>query len=361
MTTPLAFVLLLCTFLLGVQCISQKRALNVVGDPVGMGNGFYPRATTIKDGSLLGCFTSANSTNKRLQIVRSINKGQSWASWGVVIEAPKANGLDNCAVHQLPNSNRILAAFRNHVRDPDTNKYIRHVLSIRFSDDNGKTWKVLSTVTEDTFTGARGVWEPFMINGQDDSILLFFSRETRADGKDQNSILVRSQDGGKTWSKEQTISGQDRQARDGMLGVARTSPGSSKLIAVFESLAPETGITSVTSSDDGKTWGNRRVVYKSSVAGSRQQAPQVVLVGTTLVASFQTNEDNPNADTNIPYTKIIASTDQGASWHGKITVHEKCEWAGEVVLDQKNLLVLCNVDNSDVAKEISYSHHISVS
>jgi hypothetical protein len=361
MAPPLSFILLLYTFLLSVQSLPQKRALNLVGDPVRMGDGFYPRATKINDGSLLGCFTSGNSTNKHLQIVRSTNSGQIWGSWGVVIDAPKANGLDNCAIHQSPNSNRVLAAFRNHVRDPDTNAYIRHVLSVRSSDDDGKTWKVLSTVTEDTLTGARGVWEPFMMNGLDDSLMLFFSRETRADGKDQNSILVRSQDGGKTWGAEQTISGQDRQARDGMLGVARTAPGSSELIAVFESLAPETGITSVTSPDDGKTWGNRQIVYRSSVAGSRQQAPQVVLVGRTLVTSFQTNEDNPDTDTNIPFTKVIASTDQAASWHEKITVHEKCEWAGLVGFDEKNLLVLCNVDNSDVTKEVSYSHHVSIS
>jgi hypothetical protein len=359
--TTLRYIFTLFAFFFCVQAAPQKRDLNLVGDPVRMGGGFYPRATIINDGSLIGCFTTTTSTNKLLQIVRSTDSGRSWDSWGQVIEVPETRGLDNCNLHQLPNSNRILAAFRDHVRDPKTNQYIKHVLAVRSSDDSGKTWQVLSTVTEDTLTGARGVWEPFMTSALDNSLMLFFSRETRADGKDQDSILVRSKDGGKTWGEEQTISGQDRQSRDGMLGVARTSSGSSELIAVFESLAPETGITSVTSLDDGNTWGSRRIVYKSSVAGARQQAPQVVLVGTTLVTSFQTNEDNPNADTNIPFTKIIESTDRGITWHEKLTIHKNCEWAGEVVIDQKNLLVLCNVENSVTAKEVSYSHHVSLS
>ncbi len=68
-----------------------------------------------------------------------------------------------------------------------------------------------------------------------------------------------STDDGVTWSAPKTISGQDRTARDGMLGVAPLDDAQG-LIAVFEST--EDGrfvVDSVRSSDDGKTWGDRQV------------------------------------------------------------------------------------------------------
>ncbi|KAH8895854.1 neuraminidase, partial [Thozetella sp. PMI_491] len=278
-----------------------------------IGSGTYPRATKLSDGSVLSCYTAFQDGNTLLKIAKSVNGGWDWTQVGTVAIAPtNTRDQDNCYIHQLPGG-RILAAFRNHDRVSVKGAYTYYRITICYSDTGGATWNFLTQAATSATPGL-GVWEPFMMDALDGSIMLYFSRETNTDGSDQDSILIRSYDGGSTWSAEQTITGAGMTARDGMLGVVRT--GGSNLLAVFESLRPDTGITSVTSSDDGKTWGNRRTVYKSSVAGVQHSAPQVAIVNGKLVASFQINEDNLSRVD----VKVVTSTNGGASWGEKTTV-----------------------------------------
>lgn len=189
----------------------------------------------------------------------------------------------------------------------------------------------------------------------DGSLMMYYSYETSTTGNDQNSILIRSTDGGVTWSADQTISGADITCRDGMLGVARLGTGSSTLVAVFESLAPDTGIHAITSTDDGVTWGDRRVVYASSVAGADQGAPQIAYINGQLVVSFQTNEDTLTTVTGDWDVKVVVSTDNGVTWGEKTTVLEKCNWAGELTVDDQHLLVMCGSGNDALAQTMLLS------
>jgi hypothetical protein len=340
------FSVIVCTFVAAAPNVVKRSGVQVDNNASLMGtNGTYPRATYINDGTLLGCYTAHRGTQIAINTVLSTDNGSTWSDWGSVSNEDQAtHGLDNCYLHQLPNSDRILMAFRNH--DRVGTHYVKHIMLVYYSDDNGKTWEYLSTVATTDTTGL-GLWEPFVMDTLDGDLMMFFSRETRTDGKDQDSSLIHSNDGGKTWENETTISGGDIQKRDGMLGVARLAPGSENLIAVFESLMPNTGITSITSSDDGKTWSTKRgTVYESSGQPS-EAAPQVVLVGETLVASFATYEDDPDAaQANV---KVVTSTDGGVNWGQKTLVQEDCFWAGSVVIDDSSLLVMCEQqDNSDV-------------
>lgn len=332
-----------------------KRSVQVDDNASLMGtNGTYPRATYINDGTLLGCYTAKRGTQIGINVVQSTDNGTTWNTWGnATFEDQATHGLDNCYLHQLPDSDRVLMAFRNHQRDPTTNHYVKHIMLVYSSDDQGKTWEYLSTVATTDTTGL-GIWEPFVMDKLNGELMLFFSRETRTDGKDQDSSLIHSNDAGKTWANETTISGGDIQKRDGMLGVARLAPDSEKLIAVFESLGPNTGITSITSPDDGETWSTERgSVYRDAGDNPRDAAPQVVLVGKTLVASFSTWEDHP--DFAQPSVKVVTSTDGGVTWGEKTLVQEACHWAGEVVIDESSLLVMCQHDTDLIAKRVYIS------
>lgn len=313
-----------------------------------MGTGTYPRATFLQDGSLLGCYTASSGGNSILTTAKSTDNGASWSDIGVIaVESAETRDLDNCFVHQLP-SGQVLAAFRNHDRVTSKGPYTFYRITVCYSDDNGSTWKFLTQAATSNTAGL-GIWEPFMMDALDGSLMLYFSRETNVDGSDQDSILIRSGDDGKTWSSEQTISGADLVARDGMLGVARMGAGSPNLIAVFESLAPDTGIHSVISPDDGVTWNTRRLVYKSSVDGAQNGAPQVVYVGGTLVASFQSPED----DLTGPFAvKVVTSSDGGANWNEKTTIRKPCNWAGELALDNQSLLVLCESSQTSLVQKV---------
>lgn len=189
----------------------------------------------------------------------------------------------------------------------------------------------------------------------DGSLMLYYSYETSTTGDDQNSILIRSTDGGVTWSADQTISGADITCRDGMVGVARLGTGSSTLVAVFESLAPDTGIHAITSVDDGATWGDRRVVYASSVSGADQGAPQIAYINGQLVVSFQTNEDTLTTVTSDWDVKVVVSTDGGATWGEKTTVLDSCNWAGELTVDDQHLLVMCGGSGGAMAQTMLVS------
>ncbi|CRG84336.1 hypothetical protein PISL3812_01633 [Talaromyces islandicus] len=333
-----------------------KRSVQVDGHASLMGtNGTYPRATYLNDGTLLGCYTAKRGTQVGLNVVQSTDNGTSWNDQGsATFEDQETHGLDNCYLHQLPDSDRILMAFRNHERDPEINHYVKHIMLVYYSDDKGKTWEYLSTVATTNTTGL-GLWEPFVMDKLNGDLVLFFSRETRTDGKDQDSSLIHSTDAGKTWENETIISGGDIQKRDGMLGVARLAPGSEKMIAVFESLMDNTGITSITSSDDGNTWSKERgSVYRGSGTPT-EAAPQVVLVGKTLVASFSTWEDGKDKGTDQPNVKVVTSTDGGVNWGEKTLVQEDCHWAGEVVIDESSLLVMCQHDTDLIARRVTIS------
>lgn len=301
----------------------------------------YPRANKLSDGSILGVYTAFLGGNNVITTVKSTDNGASWQALGTVTSgASSANDIDNPYVLQLPNG-RVLCAFRNHSKNPNTGAYTYFRITVTSSDDKGKTWAYLSTPASDVGP-VNGNWEPFLRLASDGSLQIYYSRENSA--TDQDSLERFSKDGGKTWSSSQTISGTGITARDGMIGVASIS--GSKLMAVFES--ESTGVfnvMSITSADDGMTWTNRRTVYASTGTGNSAGAPQIINVGGSMVVSFQTSEDSnlgqTGAYTSHTAAKVVRSSDGGNSWGDKLTVSvEQSAWPGLLGLDKSSFLAL---------------------
>ena len=314
----------------------------LIDGEVVMGAGTYPRANFLKDGSILAAYTAFENGNNIIRTVKSTDNGASWQALGSVAQGPSnANDIDNPYVLQLP-SGRVLCAFRNHSKDPSNGAYIFFRITVSVSDDNGATWNYLSQPASDSGP-INGNWEPFLRNAEDGSLQLFYSRENAAD--DQDSLERFSTDGGATWTAANTISGADITARDGMTGV--TTINGNRLICVFESeTTGQFSIHSITSDDDGQTWGNRQTVYTPTNPNTSAGAPQVVNVGGTLAVSFITNEDSGLTSPSPAYTdnvavKLVTSGDGGATWGNKITVGPvESVWSGELDLDQNSFLVV---------------------
>uniref|UniRef100_A0A093UZ17 Sialidase-1 n=1 Tax=Talaromyces marneffei PM1 TaxID=1077442 RepID=A0A093UZ17_TALMA len=290
-----------------------------------VGSGTYPRANYLSDGSIISAYTAFANGDSIVTIARSTDKGVSWNEIGTVARGPTAiTDIDNPYIYQLP-SGRVLVTFRNHDRSNGVYTFFR--ITICYSDDNGANWAYLSTPASDPGP-THGNWEPFLRMAEDGTTLqLYYSRENS--GADQDSLMRTSTNGGITWTSATVISGADsNNARDGMLGVTRVS--GSNLIAVFESETNggKFSIHSITSSDDGATWGNRQTVY--APAGSNAQAPQVIKVGGTLVASFQTDEDGGSGEA----IKILTSGNGGVTWGNKLTTFPAASnWAGLLALN----------------------------
>jgi len=241
----------------------------------------YPRAIKLRSGILLASFTVYDPENA-IQLAVSLDQGVSWAPHGIVLSKPasEATPLDNGFLFELP-SGRILCAFRAHTKAPEAlnaeekpggqnEGYLYFRLMIYHSDDDGKTWKYLSTPTQEPGT-ANGNWEPFLRLSNSGNLQFFYSRELGG-GRDQDNLMRVSHDQGVTWSDAKIVTGKDLVTRDGMIGIQEVVPGTGHLMAVFETVEEKGDGTvfearfevwSVTSRDDGNTWGERRLIYDS--------------------------------------------------------------------------------------------------
>ncbi|KAH7102284.1 Sialidase [Auriculariales sp. MPI-PUGE-AT-0066] len=339
-----------CIFL--VSLLSAASAVKISKAYPMASKGTYPRAIVLRDGSLLGTvsYKTPNSPAgyQVITTVISRNNGTSWKDHGVVINAPGDNW--NQFLLQLPNG-RVLCAFHDHQYKADQKTFAEFRITIYYSDDLGKTWKLLSRPeVRKAKTISNGMWEPFLRFSKDKVLQLFYSSENHSE--DQNSLMRTSADGGKTWSAAKTISGSDVRQRDGMLGVANY--GGKKLIAVFETTVNgHFEVWSITSPDDGKTWGNRRRVYATKAKNANAGSPQVNLVGNTLVCSFMTDEEKPIGWASGAAMKIVMSVDGGASWHNKTTIftnEPSTFWPGMYTLDKNNFLAMAAQNGPKVRK-----------
>ncbi|KAL9021762.1 MAG: hypothetical protein Q9185_000996 [Variospora sp. 1 TL-2023] len=315
-----------------------SRALikpTLTGDPVSLGSGTYPRATRLRDSSIIGVYTAFQSGSSVLLTATSTNNGASWSPLGEVTRGPSnANDIDNTYLIQLPApSTRILCAFRNHSKDPVTGSYTYFRITVTYSDDGGRSWRFLSEPAGNPGPG-QGSWEPYFRNAVDGTLQLYYSHENSA--QDQDTLQRVSRDGGATWGPMATVSGAGVTSRDGMVSVAALSPSNPKsLMLVYETIDAGTfSLGAVFSDDDGKTWASRRTIYKPSEPNTSAGAPQVINVGGTLVVSFMTNEDERLSAPSSSYTdrtavKVITSGDLGRTWGNKVTVGAvQSSWPG---------------------------------
>lgn len=343
-------VIIAATLALFTKTIVAQQPTKVSDAVVFGEDGTYPRAIKGADGTLFGAYTNTQGDNTTIVSVLSKDDGASWKQQGTVDTGAKTTkDVDNPYVHELPNGH-LLCAFRNHDRaSPTTYSFYR--ITVCISEDSGASWTYLSTPASDP-GGLTGNWEPFLQQGLDGTLQLYYSRENNA--TDQDSLLRRSSDGGQTWSTAQVISGNGLETRDGMIGVAHTSPDSQTKIAIFETGDPGLpfSVWTVRTEDDGATWSpDRTLVYQPD--GHNAGAPQIIRVGSRLVASFGTDEDGGVWPGGA--IKLLISSDQGKTWADKTTVHEASAfWAGLVALDDSSFLVLYETGGTSYAQKMQF-------
>ncbi|KAK3388502.1 Sialidase [Sordaria brevicollis] len=331
--------------------------------------GVYIRASPLfsSDGApdtsrIIAGYAATSGPDRVLRVSLSTNSGTSWSALGEVTRRPAdgTSDLDNAMPLALP-SGRIIMAFRHHSlypfpSSPATNfVYTHYRLDVCFSDDGGRTWSFLSHIDERPASPQlNGLWEPFLRLASDGrTIQAYYSSENSA--SDQDNLMRFSTDEGLTWSDPPILvsSSPHANSRDGMTGVSLVSSDpcrKKELICVFETTLPDGTFTisSVFSSDDGLTWGHRKTVY--TAAGKKWAgAPQVYLVGETLVVSFLTNEGTDLPKIDGAYTKLVTSQDGGRSWRQRsgeaVTVAgTRSHWPGLFGLDGTRFLALYSVD-----------------
>jgi hypothetical protein len=168
----------------------------------------YGRMIRLRDGQLLVCYEKA-----RRCWVKSSADGFQWSA--PVQAASSASGLAaNPELVQLADG-RVVLPFNERPRPEDGRT--PYTIRLAVSLDQGRTW---ATRRDPLYAGglraSDGVWEPAAAQLPDGEIQLFFANEHVTPKDHEQAIsLMRSRDGGETWSAPETVCKRPDH-RDGM-------------------------------------------------------------------------------------------------------------------------------------------------
>lgn len=170
----------------------------------------YARMVQLPDKTLLTVYEADGS----VVAVSSTDLGNTWSAPTVV--AARQDGINMAVPDALVLSDgSILVCYnpRPYRIDPSRKFAIR----TKKSTDGGKTWQHERLLYEAGHIFGNGCWEPATVQLPTGEIQLFFANEgiyTTSD--EQNISMLRSADGGLTWSKEPQIVSFRAGSRDGM-------------------------------------------------------------------------------------------------------------------------------------------------
>lgn len=105
---------------------------------------------------------------------------------------------------------------------------------------------------------------------------------------------------------------------------------------------------------------SRSILYDPELTVSTAQAPSIVNVGGTLVASFMTNEDTPSdtdGDADGGSFKIVSASASASDlvWGNKATISTGAHWPGLFDVDESYFLALYGASTGILSREYAVS------
>ncbi len=100
------------------------------------------------------------------------------------------------------------------------------------SYDLGETWEEF-TIVDNGHAGSNGMWEPFMICDEDGSLVVFYSDETEVHEQGGQRLVYRVSKNGEDWGEKQyCVAPENKSLRPGMVSVAKM--GDEGYLIVYE-------------------------------------------------------------------------------------------------------------------------------
>ena len=184
----------------------------------------YPRAKRLSNGDLLLGYHHGGGLGEYgtwVALRKSRDGGVSWSDARDIEkpEPPEFWGFSNIDFIELAPGRLLLVTAARGKAVPGEPEFLseckRSALRIRFSDDFGESWSTPAHIAR----GRGRVWEPSVVKLPDGTIEVYYANEAPdlafPDRLDQRIEMMRSRDGGATWSEPATVS-QHVRCRNGM-------------------------------------------------------------------------------------------------------------------------------------------------
>ena len=197
--------------------------------------GDYARMARLADGSIACVY----DRDRKMWIRHSTDEAMSWTEPILVAEEPEC-WLTNADLLPLKDgtllyfwNERPIAAVRHQHRQAPAGLLTRpFLIRMSRSTDSGRTWSKPQTLYTAGLTFQDGCWEPAGLQLPSGKVQVYFSNEgpfpTTAE---QEIALLRSRDGGRTWSKAERIALR-KDHRDGMPAPLLLAGGRGVVVAI---------------------------------------------------------------------------------------------------------------------------------
>ncbi len=353
---------LLLLSLMAINCAAQQRKPPVEGIRIAWDNsslkkvsaagGGYARMIQLNDRSLICVYEAAGST----VCVKSGDGGKTWSAATII--APRADGVSMAVpdILQLKDNSLLVAYNPRPGRGADTSKHFG--IKTKKSYDGGQTWTDERTLYQADNKFDNGCWEPSAIQLPNGEIQLFFANEGPYRKTNEQEIsMVRSRDGGLTWSAAVTTSFRPH-ARDGMPVPVLLNNGKEIVYAIedngFKNFKPYIIRTSVNNSWQktvGATDANRNYALTEKIPDSIYAgAPYLrqLKTGETIL-SYQGTEDRIN-NMNHSEMKVVIGDDHAMNFNRKtkpfkLAPDKSGLWNSLSVLDKYTVAALTSTNN----------------
>lgn len=195
------------------------------------------------------------------------------------------------------------------------------------SFDGGATWKSqplpVSLCGGGTFNRASDPWVTFSPNGAVYAASLSSGGEPLKAGSTSAILVLRSADGGQTWSAPVALIHDGSQAFNDKESITADPNDPAFVYAVWDRITPaDTGPSwFARTTDGGATWEAARAIYDPG-ANAQTIGNEIAVLADGTVIDFFLEVDNAFTGTPHSMLRIVRSADRGETWSAPITIAE---------------------------------------
>ncbi|MBQ4556219.1 MAG: exo-alpha-sialidase [Clostridia bacterium] len=267
--------------------------------------GGYARFEVLGDGTLM--FFNDDI------LYKSCNHGESWNKKRISENAATVVTSATGKAHTLSLENwqgfvmddgTVLVSYRARTKNYKSGEFYTSI-RVMTSYDNAETFANEVIIAEATTDGFHGYWEPFMIQPDANTVLLFYSDDLNVNniGPQQNIVYHEYDISAKTWSNAVVaVDGVKRNSRDGMPVITKLKDGGYAMVIETQdyhhrfrglTFGKSVFVISISLSADGKTWSNPVPVVAPAdiTGGDRCAAPYITtLPDGRVIISYMTED-----------------------------------------------------------------------